>query len=131
MKFCHDKIGLHNIEENIINKIHFHNGPWQHNNKFQRREGSPNISAIHKIKYGCRKNVTVGNLLPLKFLGVPIRQGRKCNNLGAWYPERSIVVATEVGITVEEDLLDIMINDRKVMINIECDYLESWIRSLG
>ena len=42
-----------------------------------------------------------------------------------------IFVATEVGVTLEEDLLDIVINYRKVMINIECDYLESWIRSLG
>ena len=73
----------------------------------------------------------MGNILPLNFVGVPIIQGRTCNNLGAWYPEISIVVATEVGVTAEEDLLDIVINYRKLMINIECDCLASWIRSLG
>ena len=77
------------------------------------------------------KSITVGNLLPLKFLGVPIRQVKTCNTLGAWDPEISIAVATEVGVTVEEDLLDIVISYRKVMINIECDCLASWIRSLG
>ena len=66
----------------------------------------------------------------MNFLGGKIRQGSTCNTLGAWDPERPIVMATEFGVTVEEALLDIVINYIKVMINVECYFLASLIMSL-
>ena len=38
---------------------------------------------------------------------------------------------TRVGIPVEEDLADIIMKTRNVVINMECDGGASWVKSLG
>ena len=42
-----------------------------------------------------------------------------------------VAVVTEVGVPVEYTLLYIVMNYRKVVINLECDYVVSWLRSIS
>ena len=49
---------------------------------------------------------------------------------GYWDPGRSLSVVTYVGVPVEENFLDILMNTRISVINLECDYEEACINSL-
>ena len=69
----------------------------------------------------------MGNIISLKFAGGPTNQGRTGNMQGDWYPDRSLAVVTDVGVPVEEDLSNIIINTRRELVNLEYDCEEAWI----
>ena len=71
-----------------------------------------------KYSMDADKPVTVINLPPVKFIGISTNQGRAVNNQEAWYPEISVAVITTVGVPVEEDLADIGMKSRNVVISL-------------
>ena len=77
------------------------------------------------------KPVPVVNLPPVRFIDGITSQGVKLSIHGAWDPEISVAVITTVGVPVEENLADIGMKARNVVICMECDGEESWVKSLG
>ena len=76
------------------------------------------------------KPVTVVNLPPVRFIGVPSNQVRTGNIQEAWATYRSVEVVTAVDLLVEEALADIGMNSRRAVIHLECDCEEDWLKSL-
>ena len=76
------------------------------------------------------KSVLVVNLTPVRFTCGPTRQGRTGSIQVAWYPERSVAVITMVGVPVEEDLNDIEMKTRIVVIHLEYGGDASWLKSI-
>ena len=66
----------------------------------------------------------------MRFIGGASKQGRAGNIQGLWYPDRSIVVITSVGVLVEESLSKIVINYRRAVIRLEFVGEGEWINSL-
>ena len=65
------------------------------------------------------KPVPVVNLPPVRFLYVPSKQVTTGNIQGAWDSDRSVAVVTAVGAPVEEALVEIVINTRRVVIHLK------------
>ena len=76
------------------------------------------------------KPVLVVNLPPVRFIGDPTKQGITGNIQGAWDLERLVAVLTTVSVPVEEALSGIDMNARRVLIHLECNSEEGWIKSL-
>ena len=74
------------------------------------------------------KSVPVANVPLVIFIGGPTNQRRTGNIQGAWDPEILVAVITMVGVPVEEALVDIVMNSRKVMIHLECERKEKLVR---
>ena len=70
-------------------------------------------------------------LPPVMFIGGPTRKGRTGIIQVFWDPEILVSVITMVGIPVEEDLADIVIKTRNMVIHMECDGDLSWVNFLG
>ena len=71
------------------------------------------------------KTVTVVNIPQVMFIGGNTKQGRTGNIQRDWHPERLVAVINTMGVLVEEALADIVMKDRKVVINMECDGIVS------
>ena len=71
-----------------------------------------------KDNMGADKPVPVVILPPVRFIGGPTRQGRTGSIHVYWDPERSVSVITTVGIPVEEDLDDIGMKTRNLVIHM-------------
>ena len=69
-----------------------------------------------KESLDANKPISVVNIPPLKFSGVPTRQVIKGNIQGARDTDRSVAVVTEVGTPVEEAFLGITMNSRRAVI---------------
>ena len=80
---------------------------------------------------GAYKPVPVIILSPVKFIGVPMRQGRTGRIQGSWYPKRSVAMITMVGIPVEEALDYIGIKIINVVIHMECGGEASLVTFIG
>ena len=70
----------------------------------------------------------MGYIPPLTFSGPPTNQVRIGNMQGDWDPDRLVAVVTDLRVPVEDALLDIRMNARREVINLECDCEESWIK---
>ena len=73
------------------------------------------------------KSVPVVNLLPVRFIDVPTRQGRTDGIQGDWDPEILVYVITTEGVPVEEALADIGMNSIVVMIRLDCNEKSYWV----
>ena len=62
------------------------------------------------------------------FIGGPSKQGRTGNIQGALDPDISVAKIMTVGVPVEEALSDIVMNARRAMIHLKCDFEEEWIK---
>ena len=71
------------------------------------------------------------NLTPVSFICGLTRQERTGIIQVYWDPEISVSVITTVGVPVEEDLADIGMKSRNVVIHMVCDGEESWIKTIG
>ena len=88
------------------------------------------VVLVTKDSLGEDKPFSVGNIPSLKFTVGPTNQGITGNIMVAWDPDISVVVFMAVCVPVEEDLLGIVINTRRVEIRLEYDCDEAWIKSL-
>ena len=97
------------------------------------KEGADHQPVVLFIKenMGAEKPVPVVILLPVRFISGPTRHGRTGIIQGSWDPERSVPVIATVGIPVEEDLVDIVMKTRNVVIHMECDGEASWVKLIG
>ena len=75
-----------------------------------------------KGNIGSDKPVPVVKLPPVIFIGGLSKQVRTGNIQGAWEPYRSVAVVTDVGVPVEEALLEIGMNSKRAVVHLECDY---------
>ena len=66
----------------------------------------------------------------MRFIGGASKQGITGNIQGLWYPDRSVVVVTDVVVLVEESLSKIVINSRRAVIRLEFNGEGEWINSL-
>ena len=75
------------------------------------------------LKMDIEKPITVVNIPSLGFVGDPKNQGRTCIMNVFWEPQLMVVVVIIVGIPVEEALVDIFMNSRNLVVNLElyCD----------
>ena len=83
-----------------------------------------------KENMGAVKPIPLVILPPVSLIGVPTRHGRTGSIQVSWDPEISVAVITTVGIPVGEDLADIGMKTRNVVINMECDVEASWVKLL-
>ena len=97
------------------------------------KEGEDNhpVVIFNKEKMDADKPVPVVNLPPARFIDVPTRKVRTGSIQGSYDPERPVAVITTVGVPVEEDLDDIGMKTRNVVIHMDCDGEKSWVKSLG
>ena len=96
----------------------------------KKRKDHPLLVLFTKDRMYAENPITWGLLPPLRFLGGPTNKGMTGNMHESWYINRLVVVATEVGVSVEEALEDIRMNNRKETINLECDCEAIWTKSL-
>ena len=89
------------------------------------------VSIFTKEIVDADKPSPVVNIPPVRFIVGPIKQGRTCNIKGVCDLEISVSVISAVGIPVEEDLDDIGMKTRNVVIHMECDGEVSWVKYLG
>ena len=75
-----------------------------------------------KLNMDIDKPVPVVNLPPVMFICGISKQVRTGNIQGAWDPDRSVAVVTSVGVPVEEALSDIIMNSKRAVIRLECDF---------
>ena len=90
----------------------------------------PVVLSTRENIYG-DKPIPATNIPPVRFIGFPTRQGIIGIIQGAWHPEISVSVITTVGVPVEEALNDIGMKARNVVIHMECDGEELWVKLLG
>ena len=67
------------------------------------------------------KPILVVNLPLVRFIGGIQNQERTCNIQGVWDPERWLSMITTVGVPVEEDMDDIEIKSKDMVIHLECE----------
>ena len=72
----------------------------------------------------------MGNIPPLKLVGEPTKQVIQVKIQRSWHPNILVAVVTDVGVPVEDALLDIGMDARRVIIRLEYNCEESWIKSL-
>ena len=85
--------------------------------------------AIFKIyNIDVDKPVPVVNLPPVRFIGGPTKQGITGNIRGDLYPYISVVVVADMCLLVKEALSDIGMDSCIVMIHLEFDCEEEWIK---
>ena len=65
------------------------------------------------------KPVPVLNITLVRFIGFPQNQVITGNIQGVWDPDISVAAVTAVGVPMYEALLDIEINNRRVLIHLE------------
>ena len=77
------------------------------------------------------KPVPLVNLSPVSFIGSPTNQEIKDNIQGYWDPETLVAFIATVGVPIEKALPYIIINFRRVVMHLERDCEEAWIKSVG
>ena len=73
----------------------------------------------------------VVNLPPVMFIGGTTNQGRTGKIKGAWDPDILLDMITNVGVPAEEDLFDIVMRSRKMVIHMECYVKAYWVMYIG
>ena len=63
----------------------------------------------------------------MSFIGGTSNKGRTGNIQGEWNQDRLVSVVTAVGVPVEEALSDIVMNARREVTHLECDFEEDWL----
>ena len=77
------------------------------------------------------KPAPVINISPMRYIDVPKNMGITGSIQVSCYPQTLVAVITTVVVPVGEDLADIGIKARKVVIHTECDGEAYWVSSLG
>ena len=91
----------------------------------------PRVSSyIYKHNMEAYKPIPVVNLPPLRFIGGLSKHIITGNMQGVWDPDISVAVVTAVGVSAEEALFYIGMNTRSMLIRLECDCGEYWLKSL-
>ena len=89
------------------------------------------VDLFSKESLDADKPILVVNLPSLKFTRGTIKKVRTYNMCGGWYPDISVSVVVSVGVPVEEALLEIGMNSRRAVINLEFYCEKYFINSLG
>ena len=72
----------------------------------------------------------MGNIPPFNSAGGHTKKVITVNMQVSWDPDISVSVVVDVGVPVDEDLLDIVMNARILVIFLECDCEQALIKSL-
>ena len=76
---------------------------------------------LTKYSTEANKHVTVVNLPLMRFIGGPKNLGITGNIKGAQDTERLVAMIITVGVPVEEDMDDIEIKSKDMVIHLECE----------